>query len=146
MIKFREAALEDALAVARNLRDADAAKILALGDKPLNAVLMGAYKGSEVCLVATLDGKPVMICGVCRHGADVGFPWMLVTKELTKRPRGLLAAGKAAIETLQGKFPVLTCPIEANDSRGIRLMAQLGFENIGECPEYGAALQFARFR
>lgn len=132
MIQFRIATMKDAVDLSSRLRAEDKAELLAATGKPLEQALISSYTGSELCLVATLDDEPIMMCGVSRFNVDIGFPWLVGTNELEANTLEVLLVGRTIIELFNKMFNVLTCCIGRSNTLQAQMLRSLGFSLIKE--------------
>ncbi|HQQ75639.1 MAG TPA: hypothetical protein PK031_10865, partial [Pseudomonadales bacterium] len=96
IIETRNATIDDALFIAENIRPADVAELAAAGYTDIKAAVECSFSTSKKCRVATVDGIPVAILGVCDSAIKgVGVIWMLGTDGIYSISKRFLLGSKA---------------------------------------------------
>ena len=117
----------DAMAIADNLRPADATEVmLSHGLSPHEAV-RASYSESVICRgIASDEGDPVGLCGVVGHRI-----WMLGTPELTATRKGrwqLIVEGRKWVDScFEEVGGPLFNQVYSKNTESIRWLKMLGF-------------------
>lgn len=88
MIEVREATLEDALAVAENIRPEDAEEIAALTSAPPSTALRASLDSSRLAKAVLVNGELAAVFGVADISAskEIGTVWLIGTPRLEEIP------------------------------------------------------------
>lgn len=122
-----EPSASDAVAIANNLRPADATEVmLSHGMCPFEAV-KSSFRESDVCRgIASDEGVPVGLCGVVGHRI-----WMLGTPDLTATRRGrwqLIVEGRKWVDScFEEVGGPLFNQVYSKNTESIRWLKMLGF-------------------
>jgi hypothetical protein len=121
-----------ALEMAANLREADAAEVLALGAEPAEG-LLASVDVSDIALTALFDGEVACMAGVVRGKSflpdEVGLAWLLTAKPCAKHPRALVRVTKELMPWLQEESGCVELRnwVDARYTGALRLLERLGF-------------------
>ena len=134
------------LELSENVSDEDAQEAWAAGHViPIEALLLG-MEASRDTRTFLADGEVMCIYGVGQiELVDVGVPWMLSSRSLSKHYRYFARASAACMAEQQKTWTQLVNYVDARNARAIRWLSWLGFE-IEEPRGYGPDdLPFHRF-
>lgn len=135
-VQFWPATQADVEHVARNLRAADRAELLAMHGPGSDMVALlhqsaGITPGLTAMLAAD-TGEPLCVFGVAPiPGTLAGCPWMLGTDRAQRFGRELVVHGRAYVERWAKEFTSLQNFVHAENTRSIRWLQALGF-HVGE--------------
>lgn len=147
--EIRKATIEDAQAIAANVREADRREIWASHMMtPLEAMEYG-LKHSEFALTGLADGVPVCMWGGVRASLimSVGVPWMVTARALEQ---GEVAAAfirrcKKSLQRFLKRYDILVNYVDARNYRAIRWLKYMGF-TLQDARPYGFyGLPFHKF-
>jgi hypothetical protein len=135
-IEVRPATREDALYIAKHLRDDDTREVKAAGMSPESAVLL-SFAGSDTREVCCVEGKPALIYGAMSPlHSDVAAVWALGTPDCDAISFAMVKRGRAAVRSLLDQYPRLENYCIADYEKSIRWLRLLGFA-IGDPEPYG---------
>lgn len=117
-----------AMVLARRLRAADKAEVMAQGLTPEEA-LLGSLRGSLWARMALLGGRPFCMWGVEAASliGGVGYPWLLGSPLLDRFPRDFLRESRAGLAEMLETFERLEVFVDARYGKTARWMRWLGF-------------------
>jgi hypothetical protein len=140
------ASFDHAQALARRMRQEDAAEVLASGGyTPLEAVLdamamssesWAAYAGEE------LLGIWGVVPGAFLEGGAI--PWLLTTEAVPRHRRAFLATSRRVADYLVERYGALTQQVDARYDGALRWAARIGFAVEEPAPFGRAGLPFCR--
>lgn len=117
-------------AVAENMRDEDAAEVMAShGHTPARA-LNYAVRWSQPAITVLVDEEPVAIFGLFRATVldETGCPWMLGTDKLYDCGPELLYWGREVVCRMMRKCERLENYVHVDNRRSIVWLKRLGFQ------------------
>lgn len=119
----------DAWPLYANLRAADRAECLALGDRDLRVVIEESVRRSTLSWTGIIDGELAAIMGVGPVNllGGIGSPWMLGTPVLDKHARVLVRETPRYIAEMLSAFPHLVNFVHAHNTTSVRWLRRLGF-------------------
>ena len=126
---YREASVEDAIHVAKNLQPADRLEIEGLGHHPLMLPLYVKLSDPAVTFLDT-DGALAGIAGIQDEGNGVGRIWMLCTPAIHDHPIWFARACKRFIDAREE--PILWNWVDKRNTVHIKLLRFLGFKFLRE--------------
>lgn len=142
---IRTAKLLDVLMIHNNLRDEDYFEICQSTPDTLSA-LVSSFKESEVCLVATHGGVPMVLFGVGTDEVNPGYgmPWMVAVRDWTKVGRkNFLQVSRKFIRECANHYSVLHNYVSPENTQAIRWLQWLGFTITEDPhPEYPGLVRF----
>jgi len=142
--ELRDATEEDCLAVALNMREADAAEVLASGGYTPKDAVLTSFGLSHETFAAVVDGEVLAVWGVAPlnilDGAAV--VWMLTAKALEKWALFFLRKCRAEVRRLLQHWRVLLNAVDARYTKALRWAKWLGFEVLDPAPFGVAGLPF----
>lgn len=138
----RDAQASDIDVLARDLRDADKAEILAAsGSTPAEALEVGlihAQSDLGVARVACLpDGTPVAIYGVASVAPGLGAIWMVATNQFHKLHRQFLRECRSEIAEITSRFDLVYNYTDARNEVHHRWIKWAGFKIIKRHESFG---------
>lgn len=133
---FRPATLEDALAVAANLRDADRAELaVSRPGEPLDKILAECFHDSRWCTAVDVDGAIALVYGVApTPKLGIGAPWMLGTPRMHQADRDFIRACKPEVELMLASFSLLLNAVHRDNVVVLRWLKWLGFTVMDKHP------------
>lgn len=128
-VEVREARVEDACYLARNLRQSDLVEVLALigphGD--VARTIRQSILCSPSCATALVDGRELFVIGCAAGDNGVGVPWLLATDEVRRYPKTLTAVTKRHIAEWMTRWSHLVNAVDARSTVNVRWLQRLGF-------------------
>lgn len=135
-VSIRIAWASDAQFIGENMRLDDVIELRAGGSEPV-AATVDAFALSRWCRVATIDGVPAVIWGVCDSGeAGIGVPWMLATKEFSRIGKRFALGCRNQVEDMKRGYRLLGNRVYAKNHLSIKWLQWLGFD-LGEAEPDG---------
>lgn len=132
-LKVRPANPFDALSLARHVRPADGAEILAWGMSPVEGISVSIARAAEVW--AVVDGDETVALFGCREEAPgVGHPWLLCGAPVMPHRKTILRFGKGMIERWGRRWPLLVTWSWLGNPPHHRWLAHLGFTPVNIIP------------
>lgn len=126
---YREASVEDAIHVAKNLQPADRLEIEGLGHHPLMLPLYVKLSDPAVTFLDT-DGALAGIAGIQDEGNGVGRIWMLCTPVLSRKPTKFIRGAKRWLSEQQPRFDLLYNVVDQRNTFHHKLLKMLGFKTL----------------
>jgi hypothetical protein len=138
-VTLRPTEIDDAIALAAQLRHADRAEAdAALGDHDLLEAILASIRGSSLCWTALSgDEHLIAVFGVAPISDRVGSPWMLGTDRLDHHAKSLMRLSPPFIRLMRDAFPHLVNFVHAENRKSIRWLSRLGF-TLSPPQPYGA--------
>jgi hypothetical protein len=136
-ISYRRATLEDATALAPNLRKADLAEMALAWSGTPEARLQESIRASSEAWTALLDGKVIALFGLVPY-ACASAPWMRCADAVEDHPRQLLEAARAWLASVRNPEVPFINAVDSKNRPAIRLIERLGFTVGGFVPDFGA--------
>lgn len=138
LVKFEKPTPETIQFIADNMRDEDAAEVMAVGNMTPWQAIDISIKTSHFSTVGTVDGTPVAIFGLSVHNivTGEGSPWMLCSRQALDHKRGFFTDTPQAVEAMLNICPKLSNYVHVNNKLSIRWLKWLGF-TIEEPIPYG---------
>ena len=128
MASVRPALLSDALAIAKNIRQADAMELSLYDFAPIDALKLGFYQSLQPLTVLTSSGSPCAMFGVAlTPRADIGSIWLLGTSELFKIRVPFLRQSAMWLEHISRPFSETGNWVDSRNKQHIRWLTWLGF-------------------
>jgi hypothetical protein len=127
-IIIRDSVANDAVIIAKDLRQADKDEVYASHHKdPLNA-LMDGYKQSTLCYTVTFKGEPIAMYGCVPHNflGDTASIWLLATNSLCNCRRKLLKYDRLFVKHMLNHYPKLSNFIDIRNHFSKRWLSWLG--------------------
>ena len=128
-VKFIRPEAMDIAYIADNMRDADAAEVMAMsGSSPLNSLLQGVRR-SEYKSVITINDEPCAVLGLklCGLLSDRAVPWMLGTDLVVENKRLFITETAKVIEQMVKIRPLLYNYTHYDNKVIIRWLKYCGF-------------------
>lgn len=130
MIHFREATIDDALAILSNLREHEARTVEKLA---INAqeLLIKALSGDFVTWVCLIDETPAAIFGATSD-TILGEPrlWMLTTPLIERHQVPLLRASKLYVKSMSERFGSIVGMVDSEFETSRRWLRWIGFKEV----------------
>lgn len=135
-VEYRNATLEDVVALSLTMRQGDIDEVAASnGISPYEALLLG-YEVSDATSVFE-DGKVVAMYGCAGAGDGIGSPWLLGSDRLAHLKKELLTRPIKWLEEKNKEYPLLVNYVDARNKVAIRWLRFLGFTFIRKIEKYG---------
>lgn len=134
MLTVRRAFPEDAVDLAKRLREADLLEIQAVGSKsPEDSLLLGV-RSPDGCYVAVDEtDTPHIIFGTYpSHEHFLGYVWMMASDALKEHWVQVLRETRPWIERIRGHYRVLANAVHAENTTHIRWLRWAGFTFLRE--------------
>lgn len=133
-VSFYNPTLEQALAMAPLLREADRLEVQRAG-YTVEKAIEDSFARSDEVWIAELDGKPACLLGVGLVSilGNVGAPWFLSTDimDCWSAKRALLTYSPEYISLFLDRYDMLVNYVDAKYAKALRWLEWLGF-TIGE--------------
>ena len=145
---IRTATMQDAVAVAFKMREADRAEVWASNRNDPMTACTNAVAVSTMAWAAYHDDRPVCIFGVAPLSAlsGIGSPWLLGTDEVAEHSLRFLRRCRPYVRRMLGVYPVLVNHVDDRNEASKGWLRWLGFE-LGEPAPYGPfGVPFRPFR
>jgi len=131
---------DDITHLARNMREADRAEIMAAGHYEPWEALTDGYRHSDQPWTYVVRGKPAAMFGVCRF--DQGYPrhgiiWLLGTSEATRYPLAFMRHAKDWLKRVACGYEAVGNYVDERNQTHVRFLRALGFQ-FGPPEPYGA--------
>jgi hypothetical protein len=128
-VSVRPAVLEDAAAIAADLREADRLELEASTPKKPEAAILEAIRLSVVCWTAECDGVPIAVFGVSPVSMirGTGSPWLLGTTGCDAVTVPFVRLARQYIPAMLSLFPELENMVDVRNVKSIRWLKRLGF-------------------
>lgn len=144
MITIRPSHSRDPGDLAPWLRAADIAELqAACGASPLEG-LESAYKVSEVCMTAELEGEIIAMFGVARDdevseeiGVAYGNVWFLGSPESVSNAKFFMRESRAWLAEMDRKYDALGNAVDARNVKHVRWIKAMGFTFVDTIHDYG---------
>lgn len=148
-VDIRQATLDDAVAVAYNLRWQDIAELQAMRGEDVNVrdALVSAVRRSSHCWAACKDGAVLAVFGVAPISLleGLGSPWLLATPQAERCAGALVKQGREYISIMQRIYPRMVNFVDARNRKSIRWLKRLGFVIHDPAPVGVMQLPFHKF-
>lgn len=130
-VEFAPVTLAHAAVLARTMRPADAAECAALGQRPLEAVVL-SWVHSTWCSALLVDGEVAAIAGLSLEASPVLAPrralvWLLTAHVVEAAPYALHWAAKSWLRQARRHADVLWNWVDARYEATLRWVRALGF-------------------
>lgn len=147
MLTVRRATPEDAVDLAKRLREADLREIQAAGrNSPEESLLSGVDSPDPTYVAVDEDGVPHIIWGT--HPSDdhfLGFVWMMASDSLEEHWVQVLRETRPWIDRIRGHYRVLANAVHKDNSVHVRWLRWAGFTFLREFEFNGQPfLEFAK--
>lgn len=124
----RNTEADDALALARNLRDQDLREIAALTPFTPEEAVAASVAASDKCYTWTNEGRVVSIFGVApTELRGRGCVWMLATDELVVEKDFMFGFGTQFVDEFNTMYPVLENYILSDNYVCLKWLERMGF-------------------
>ena len=127
-IIIRDSVIDDAVIIAKDMRQADKDEIYASHHKdPLNALVDG-YKQSTLCYTVTFKGEPIAMYGCVPHSflGDTANIWLLATNNLCNCRRKLLKYDRLFVKHMLTHYQHLSNYVSVKNEVSINWLTWLG--------------------
>jgi len=144
----RQATIEDAMAVAENMREADRLEVWASNHLTPEQAITGSLKRSMMAwAVVGRKGEPVAVFGVGAVSImqDVGFPWLLGTDGVLDIQMEFLKKSRYYVGEMSGLFSQLENFVDSRNIISIKWLEWCGFTIHDEEPYGPDEMMFRRF-
>ena len=127
--EVRDATVDDAVALAPRMRQADIDECVAMGFGAEDA-LITSVRASMMPMAGLVNGEVVCLFGVGSVGmfATSGAPWLLGSIALDRRRFTLIKMARQWIDYQLSIYPLLENWVDARNNKSIKLVRWLGFE------------------
>lgn len=124
--------------VSNNVRQQDIDEIYAVGGWTIRECLEWAFDNSLWVSTILSDDEPVAILGVTpyQYLSEIGVPWMIATKSVTKIPVQFLRISRKYVQTISELYPILINYVDDRHKESIRYLESVGF-SVFEPEPYG---------
>ena len=130
--------------VARNMRAADRAEIMASSElEPLPCLIRSVKVSSEVLVALTSGGVPFAIFGVAPVAEGLASPWMLGTDEMLRHGKEIVKLSRTFVKRWASAHGVLSNFVDTRNTTSIAWLKRTGFR-MGEPEPFGSRGQFFR--
>lgn len=139
MLTVRRATTEDAVDIAKRLREADLKEIHAVGDSTPEESLLRGLSSPDPCYVAVDSaGIPQVIFGTAPSPDHfAGYVWMMATDEIKENWVQILRETRPWIGRIRGHYRLLTNAVHSENAVHIRWLRWAGFTIIREVTHNG---------
>ena len=146
-LTVRPAIIEDAAAIARNIRECDRLELLASTRLSPEKAIKTSIELSAACWTAEKDGVPIAVFGVCAIDmlAGVGSPWLLASKDCDSVIVPFVKLTRVYIPVMLKLFPVLENMVDVRNTKSIRWLKRLGFTFYAPEPHAYSGMPFSKF-
>lgn len=132
-LKVRPATPFDAISLARNIRPADGAEIMAWGYSPENGTALSVALADDVWAVEGAEGV-IALFGCREIEPGVGQPWLLIGTPMLRHPKAILTFGKAMVARWNAHWPLLVTWSWIAHERHHAWLRKLGFTPVQIVP------------
>lgn len=140
MIRFEQATIEHAEAMAPRVRANDVREVAALGMSAAEA-LRHSVEASLLAEAAVVGEEVGAMWGVCPWSlvGTKGLMWMLGTEHVARHPKVLLRVSRAFVQKAHAIYPQLECLVDLRYHQAVRWVRWMGFAQerrltLGEAP------------
>lgn len=147
MLTVRLATADDAVDLAKRLREADLKEIHAIGETEVAHSLLRGVQSPDPCYVAVdANDNPHVIFGtVPSPDPLIGFVWMMASDEISTHWIQLLRETKPWINTLSKHYEILANAVHADNQVHIKWLRWAGFSLLRKFELNGSLFyEFAR--
>ncbi len=146
---LKPATVEDAIALAQDLRAEDEAEIRALTGREPGEALVNGIRYSDLPIAIMDDDHRILGMFGAVSVSDtprLGVVWMLASPKILNHRRRFAKESRQWIEALQTHYDILANVVDERNAVHIRWLQWCGFTFINRHPEYGVEkLPFIEF-
>lgn len=137
---YREATVEDAKSIHRNLREADHRELRAASGTSVLDTLIESVKMSQHSLCVTDKDGSVLLLGGCgaSPNPDWGIPWMVCTDEAERHAVRLVRDARTYVAEWASHYSRLFNYVHAENHKSIEWLRRLGFKVKPTATAFGA--------
>lgn len=145
-VEIREALPEDAVLLAKDLREADRKEILAFGLSE-EAVLRDGISKALYAKTALVDGEIAAMWGLEGNSlGSTGHPWLLTGEKVKNvSPWTFVSIYKQQVSDMLQLFPTLVNFVDTRYTQSVRLLEMLGFKLYPSIPLGEDRIMFSKF-
>lgn len=124
---IEKSTLDDVLNLSTHLRLEDINECKALGKNPYSSLLSG-FIFSDECYTGKLDGKPIVMFGVCSYEMPKGFAtiWLLASDDLIKVPLTFIRESRRFLNQWLKKYDILLNAVDKRNICHINWLKKMG--------------------
>jgi len=123
---IRPSRLSDARYIADNMREQDVKEVLALGNKPYEALVYSILHDEAQTFTLFYGKEPVLIFGTVKESHGLARIWMLATDKAYTKPRRIAILSKIWIKVLQKPYEILYNYVWIGNQKAVKLLIYLG--------------------